>query len=559
MKKIDMKLLKTAVKSIAFIAAATLFLMILHFSGVFTVQPASWRILIILVCFFVVHWIVMLAIVTYQSDKVESNQKSKLAMWGFSVATSFFVFLVISILIYVFSPESGIFDIDAGNFFVGFGILAGITAFAYIVDYIVRIIFFTIKDGGGIKGAMIKEEAEKEREEIRRQERELAMANATAVGGGAAPAGAESYGPDHVFFPDLLAIDREYEALPYKAPAMDENLNLKALTEGFNRYLESNDMFYNMDTIRSFLAGLACSRFLILEGLSGTGKTSLPKYFAEYTNSHTCFTSVQASWKDRSDILGYYNDFAGKFKETPFLRAIYRANYEYDTINMMVLDEMNLSRVEYYFADFLSILEMDGKQWIIDLMPASTQGDLPEKLVDCAIRIPYNTWFIGTANKDDSTYTITDKVYDRAVVIDFSERKEAVNVVRKEPQIRLNKETLVSLFEDSVIKTPMSKQVYQKFSKLADFMLETFDVNFGNRIMNQIQVFVPVFISCGGTAEKALDVMFARKVLRKLEGRFEENLKQNLVRLEKYVTAEYGKEEFSNTLATIAKMKRRLL
>lgn len=216
---------------------------------------------------------------------------------------------------------------------------------------------------------------------------------------------------------------------------------------------------------------------------------------------------------------------------------------------MMVLDEMNLSRVEYYFADFLSILEMDGKQWNIDLMAASTQGELPAKLQDCAIVIPYNTWFIGTANKDDSTFTITDKVYDRAVVIDFSERKEAVTVTKKEPQIRLNKETLVSLFEDAVRNSPMAKRDYDKFAALSSFMLDTFDVSFGNRIMNQIQVFVPVYIACGGTADKALDLMFARKVLRKLEGRFEENLKQNLTRLEKYVTAEYGKDAFSYTLA----------
>ena len=57
---------------------------------------------------------------------------------------------------------------------------------------------------------------------------------------------------------------------------------------------------------------------------------------------------MQASWKDRSDVFGYYNDFVGKFKETPFLRALYEANYQTDEIHLMVLDEMNLSRIEYY-------------------------------------------------------------------------------------------------------------------------------------------------------------------------------------------------------------------
>lgn len=82
-------------------------------------------------------------------------------------------------------------------------------------------------------------------------------------------------------------------------------MTLKQLCDGFNTYLESHRMYYTLETIRSFIAGMACSRFVILEGLSGTGKTSLPKHFAEYIGCDVCFTSVQASWKDRSDILGY--------------------------------------------------------------------------------------------------------------------------------------------------------------------------------------------------------------------------------------------------------------
>ena len=91
----------------------------------------------------------------------------------------------------------------------------------------------------------------------------------------------------------------------------------------------------------------------------------------------------------------------------------------------MVLDEMNLSRVEYYFADFLSVLELDPEDWKIELMPSSTKGKLPANFTDgCSVKILGNTWFIGTANRDDSTFTITDKGYDRAAIIDFSHRNE---------------------------------------------------------------------------------------------------------------------------------------
>lgn len=541
MQKIDLKLLITALKSIGFTAIATLLLAILHWTGVYPVDAASWRFLLMLVGFFVVHWIVRLALVTYQSDKAEATRKNKAAMWGVAIAATFLLFMLIFVLMYIISPDN-FFDVDALNFFVGLAIIAGIIVLGHVIDYIVRITIRTIKYGDQIPDY---KDGQKNMPYPGFSDPALAATHAEPE-------------EEPVIFPDLLEIDEEYKERPYTTPENIDALTLPRLVEGFNRYLEANDMFYPMEAIRSFLAGLACSHFIILEGLSGTGKTSLPKYFAEYTRSNVCFTSVQASWKDRSDILGYYNDFAKKFTETPFLRALYRANYETETITMMVLDEMNLSRVEYYFADFLSILELDARQWNISLMAASTKGILPEKLNDCTIHIPHNTWFIGTANKDDSTFTITDKVYDRAVVIDFSERKEVVHVQKKEPRIRLNKDQLVSMFETVLAEHPMNPADYNKFSALSSFMYDTFDVNFGNRIMNQIQVFVPIYVACGGTAYKALDLMFARKVLRKLEGRFEENLKQNLGKLEEYVSKQFGKDEFSATLAQIAKLKRKL-
>ena len=89
-------------------------------------------------------------------------------------------------------------------------------------------------------------------------------------------------------------------------------------------------------------------------------------------------------------------------------------------------------------------------------------------------------------------------------------------------------------------------------------MLDTFDVNFGNRIMNQIVRFVPVYVACGGTAAKALDLMFARKVMRKLDGRFDDGVKGSLVKLERLILQQYGKADFSSTLETIARLKRKL-
>ena len=101
--------------------------------------------------------------------------------------------------------------------------------------------------------------------------------------------------PNAVVFPDLCGIDDKFAVTPYR-PRKQTDVTLKQLCDGFNTYLESHRMYYTPEMIRSFIAGMACSRFVILEGLSGTGKTSLPKYFAEYIGCDVCFTSVQASW-----------------------------------------------------------------------------------------------------------------------------------------------------------------------------------------------------------------------------------------------------------------------
>ena len=90
-------------------------------------------------------------------------------------------------------------------------------------------------------------------------------------------------------------------------------------------------------------------------------------------------------------------------------------------------------------------------------------------------------------------------------------------------------------------------------------MLDKFDINFGNRILNQIKKFVPVFVSCGGTISKAIDIVFARKILRKLDGRFDEGLKSSLIKLETLINDLYGSNEFSCSIEVIARLKRKLI
>ena len=378
-----------------------------------------------------------------------------------------------------------------------------------------------------------------------------------AVSGGAKGGATQQTENNGEIFPGLKAIDKQYKKVD--APAKTEqNYTLPQIAEGLQAFLsERCELYYDLKMLRSFIAGMATSRLIILEGLSGTGKSSLPRYFSEYVGSKTFFAPVQSTWRDRTDLLGFYNDFSYVFKETNFLKRLYESSYMPNKFNIMVLDEMNLSRVEYYFADFLSVMEYPAEDWKVTIMPAIKPESAPAKLDNGAVVVPVNTWFIGTANKDDSTFTITDKVYDRAVVLEFNDKNIKIPTEASPEPIALSPTQLTDLFQTAKAteKYRLTDADIAKFDELAEFVYDLFEIRFGNRIMNQIINFVPVFVALGGTKEEALDIMFCRKVLHKLDGRFEDYVREGLARLQTKVEELYGAGVLSDT----EKMIRRLI
>ena len=361
-------------------------------------------------------------------------------------------------------------------------------------------------------------------------------------------------------FPALSMMDEEYEGYAVENVVSD-NLTLNEIATRFRNYLAKEEkLYFDIDTIRFFVSGFAASHFMILEGLSGTGKSSLPRYFAKFINANLLFVPVQATWRDKTNLIGYFNDFSKAYSETEFLTSLYHANYNPDMIHMFVLDEMNISRVEYYFADFLSVLEYPEEEWKIKIMQLPYNFIPPAKLDDGIIQIPNNVYFVGTANKDDSTFTITDKVYDRAIAIDFDNRNNAFNVNGDASPINLSRSALAKLYQEA--KNNKSYQMtdndYQKFQTISDYIYDQFDITFGNRILNQISELVPVFVSCGGTKEEALDFLLSRKVISKIEGRFEEYVKNALRELLNLIHKTYGKDVLKRSEKTIQNLMRRL-
>lgn len=402
---------------------------------------------------------------------------------------------------------------------------------------------------------------------------------------------------------------KESETKKKRDDLLSQTKTLNSIVDHIKKYAASRErpLFYSKEDIKAFIAGMAASHFAILQGMSGTGKTSLPRIFADAIYGEVNIVPVESSWRDRNELLGYYNDFSKKYTAKDFTRYLYKANTQnYKRVPyFIVLDEMNLSRVEYYFADFLSILENDVNEWKINLVDIdmrqlpneitpevrkalakddserykelraivdelydennklisesvqNSQGAEKQKLLQFleekhfknkygtsnhitgpqllekgkTISIPENVWFIGTANKDESTFEITDKVYDRAQVMNFKNRAKGTKINENIEKIFIPYGTLKTLFNKAQkdYTADCSNTIEIVINEIDSYLREQFKISFGNRILDQLYKFVPVYVAATFTKKpqnkdelnipicEALDYQITNKVLRKLE------------------------------------------
>ena len=322
---------------------------------------------------------------------------------------------------------------------------------------------------------------------------------------------------------------------------------------------------------------MAVSRLIILQGMSGTGKSSLPRIFSEAISGFNRLIPVESSWRDRNELLGYYNDFNKKFNAKSFTIELYRSTKKRckEVPTFIVLDEMNLARIEYYFSDFLAILqEPDHDKWLIELVSSdmrtlpmelpeevkqkmrkddptvfaiwekierSRQGDLKSETSDeekemltsylaklgrltgakdlidgRKIRVTDNIWFIGTANQDESTFEISDKVYDRAQVVSLNRKGVSEGKYANTEKKYISVTDLIKLFESAINAYKEKAEVEARLEELDAVLMDEFDISFGNRIVTQTVDFAAVFTAAGGSLEDALDYQISTKILRKV-------------------------------------------
>ena len=343
----------------------------------------------------------------------------------------------------------------------------------------------------------------------------------TIIGSNGIPSGgnlsdAESTGGDDDVSRFCMLSQIDDQRNTYGHVAYSKDVTLEKVCEDFRNYAASRlRLYYNIDDIRRFIAGMAVSKIIILQGMSGTGKTSLAHAFGSFIDNTSTVIPVQPMWKERTDLLGYYNEFTKRFNETLLLEKMYEANYSKD-MYVTVLDEMNIARVEYYFAEFLSLLELPNPdERYLEVVSDVWEND-PMQLKDGRVKLPDNMWFIGTANNDDSTFAISDKVYDRAMILNLDNKCDRFAAPVTEKTF-LSAKQFAELVEEAKSEYEVSRRNKKRLEMLDAYLIEHFHITFGNRIMKQILTYIPVYISCGGDELVALDDIIAKKVIRKLE------------------------------------------
>ena len=330
--------------------------------------------------------------------------------------------------------------------------------------------------------------------------------------------------------------------------------NLKDLVEYLQKYManakDPKPFYYDQKTIRTFMAGLNMSLLSILQGISGTGKTSLPREIAKalvaaadgYTgkdengnrNEPYRICAIQSGWRDNMDLMGFYNNFEKKYKETDFFKALYLAaqpKYK-NTLFLIILDEMNLSHPEHYFADFLSLMEQSVGDRYVKIN--ADEELLPKLFKGRQMQLPPNVRFIGTANHDETTLDFAPKTYDRSNVMvmgtnDKSRIMKEIQASKFTSRDRLSVDYywIQDQFNEAEGQFNSRYEEFDKFIKNPTLCnwLNSRGIGVGNRFDEQARKFICAYMALGDDTTECLaeaaDHLITSRLFRSLKNRYD--------------------------------------
>ncbi len=350
----------------------------------------------------------------------------------------------------------------------------------------------------------------------------------------------ERYGSSYIYkvydvnnLPAASIVDKDLETLVEIYLEIENNvktdvINIEFKVKSFVDSLNYSGLIFSPKLITRFISSLLTKPFVILTGLSGSGKTKLAQAFVQWIcqdDSQYCIVPVGADWTNREPLLGYPNVLKPDEYIKPdngALDVIINSNNHPELPHFLILDEMNLSHVERYFADFLSVMESKGE--ISLFAEGAVNNGVSAKLC-----LPSNLFIIGTVNIDETTYMFSPKVLDRANTIEFRVTKdEMVNFFANQKDVDMDElKTKGASMAQSFVKMAENKDFGgQDLKDVQDTLVLFFEqlkktgAEFGYRtateiirLINQLNV-----IDNTLSMENKLDIAIMQKLLPKLHG-----------------------------------------
>ena len=297
----------------------------------------------------------------------------------------------------------------------------------------------------------------------------------------------------------------------------------KVVLKRINQYINGNGYIYSYEELSNFYLSLKTKPFVILAGISGTGKSKLVRLFAESINAKFKSIPVKPDWNDSTEILGYKN-IKDEFVKGELYKVIDEAKEHLDTPYFVCLDEMNLARVEYYLSEYLSVIEsrkFETDKIVTDKLFSESYF---ENVEDNNISIPENLYIIGTVNMDDTTFSFSRKVLDRANTIEFSEVDlETLDFLTDEAETlvvdnSLLKTQFLNIKDALEIDRTYVEEINEKIVEINN-ILKPYSKHFGYRVRDEI-VFYMLENKLANLLEEdmAFDYQIMQKILPTIIG-----------------------------------------